>query len=420
MKAIALPTFVLALALNDTLAGVTPDLRSAAYEPSNAGLEPLIVYEPLSSSWNFTAGYQYRQIGGLEVQTGSHAANILFPWKVGRASGTGGKRASAVANIGSPSAYADRTYDDGYVFQDAGTPAFGDTWNWGYNNASQRQGGALSLHSTDGTSESSHFARSQSRLLDDNAGWNDELAGSGWFAKLESPAVFRLGPLHTSLELAYSFTSADTGHLTPGIFSLRQESLTSHTRSVFVTTDTYDVSGISVPTAPHKGTFAGPGPLISNIPQNRTSGVGSKSNSSEAQTVEFFSNAIEQLEFDLHTLSIGPHFTWETRRVQVGLSTGLALNIVDWSGEYEENVLYRRNGGNLKHYQTYRIHDGGTDVLPGFYLELNSNLRVTSRLSLFASGRYDFSETLNADLGPSSVKLDIGGWTVSGGLSISF
>ena len=59
-----------------------------------------------------------------------------------------------------------RNYADGYVHVDSSGNAGGQTWNWGYQNASQVQGNTLTMHSAsvtgNGTIEPEH--RSEHRI----------------------------------------------------------------------------------------------------------------------------------------------------------------------------------------------------------------------------------------------------------------
>ncbi|MCA1481553.1 hypothetical protein, partial [Bradyrhizobium sp. NBAIM08] len=46
----------------------------------------------------------------------------------------------------------DRNYDDGYNRVDVSDNGGGDTWNWGYRNASQADGDSVTFHSTTASS----------------------------------------------------------------------------------------------------------------------------------------------------------------------------------------------------------------------------------------------------------------------------
>jgi hypothetical protein len=413
-------------------------------------LENAVSFDPASSHWSLSAGYQWRQLGSLNFQTGSEAARSSLPWMAGggsshssqSSSGSSSSFGSASA-AGASNAIGNRSYSDGYVNEDGGTPFDGLTGNWGYMNASQVQGSTLNYHNTYGSSSTSTssssvttFQRLESSSLRSDAGWSSDLSGSGWFASLGSPAIFSRGPVSVSLELAYSYASAGAAQGTDGVFQEHQESVQRSTSSTTTTTsstttsltDTYSTAGLVVPGAPYAGTFAGPGPLINNIPDNRSISTSSSSSSSstgggtvtKVQTADFSSSVNESLDLKLNTISLGPHVSWESHRLSVGLSAGFALNVADWNSSYREDLSVQQNGGASQLLKSYPYQSSGLDVLPGVYTELNANLRLTKHFSLFTGGRYDWAGTLHGDVGPSTFAFKVSGWTLQGGLTFLF
>ena len=455
------PLLLFAWSLTSPAWGQSMDLKSAPlHTPASGSISSAATFQPQSSSWNFTAGYQWRQIGDLNFNTGSHAAGETLPWLTGKGrNGLTGSISPSTSAAGSTSSdgtagpagtIADRTYDDGYVNQDAGTATFGNTWFWGYNSASQISGSTLTYHTTapgvgmtNGGGSLTNYSsqRSSWSSLGNDLAWDSELAGSGWFGRIESPAIFAKGALSASMDLGYSYASADAAHRNADVFRAHQETRQRATTisggpggiaTINTITDTYSLAGIAVPGAPYAGTLAGPGPLISNIPASRTitpstptSGAAPTTILGGATTVEtttadFFSNVTESLDVDLHTISIGPHFSMEWQRVRVGLSTGLAINVADWDADYREDLYVSENGGRAQLLGRYQDHKGGAKVLPGFYIETNANVRLSRRVSLFAGGRYDWAGTLRGTVGPSNFALALGGWTAMGGVTITF
>ena len=496
--------------------------QQLANQPTSVPLDQAAGFVPLGSSWNFSAGYQWRQIGDLDFRTGSQAARGSLPWMAGQGrrgsttstSGpttttvTSGAPASTTSttattgsdanfgNAGSASAFANRAYDNGYVNQFPGTAATGLTWFWGYQNASQVSGGTLSYRTTapgattvttstatggsistttsSSTTSTTSYSSSRSSWSQVRGGldWEDELAGSGWFARLESPVIFAKGALGVSMELGYSFANADAGQRQNNAFRAHQETVTraittqstasttsttttsatgggtTTTTGVNTITDTYNIGGVALPAAPYSGTLAGPGPLITNVPPNRTittattttstgdGGAASSTSTSTSSssvtsvvsgggvvdrtTADFFSDISESIDVDLHTISLGPRFSWEWQRLRLGVSAGLAINIADWEAVYEEQLFVSQNGGRARLLDEYRDNSGGTEVIPGFYLEANANLRLTQHISLFLGGRYDWAGSLHGNVGPSDFALDLGGWSGQGGMTITF
>lgn len=511
--------------------------QSLAKTPTSVGVDKAADFTPLGTTWNATAGYQFRQIGDLDFKTGSQAARSPLPWMAGRgrkggssisggagvssfsrlpegsstrsvtdtASSTTGSNANP-GSAGSATSYANRTYDNGFVNQFPGTAATGQTWNWGYVNASQNSGNTLSFRTTapgatttttsrtattttttsgsvsasSSLSTSTRYTSQSSswRSLRSDLGWGTDLEGSGGFARLESPAIFSAGGLAVSIEIGYSFADADAARRNANAFRAHQRTEQRTTRSTVqdttlvsdlsttVTTattggtttttgtntinDSYTYNPqVLLPAAPYTGTAAGPGPLIPNQPTTRTintatttstvndpggttttttrtqttdrySEVIGSSTAVTVTTADFFSTVSESMDVDLHTLSLGPRMSWEKSRLRIGLSTGLAINLANWDASYREDLYVSRNGGKARLLKSYRDDDSGSEVLPGFYLEANANVRLSQRFALFAGGRYDWAGSLDGQVGPSAFSLDLGGWTAMAGVTVSF
>ena len=365
-----------------------------------------VVLPVADSAWRVTIGPQWRQIGTVDWQTGSAAASWSLPWLAGT-----GKNVSG-SNI--PRGIGDHTYDDGFVNQDPGTSIFGNTWFWGYNNASQIQGSDLVLHAAG--AGSSTFSRSSSSSVR-HSSWSDDLQGAGIFAKVESPELLRLGCVGVSLEFAYSWAQDDSSKTTRDVFQAVQT-----TRSITQTgtlEDRYDISGLTViPGAPYAGTFTGPGPSIPNAPYARSFVGGSQESS--VQNAIFSSDVRESFDINLHTLSFGPHFSAQCcKDVRLGLGLGLALNIADWDAQYQETLSVSQNGGKAHVIKKWQVDESGTEVLPGFYIEATCEVRLSERLSAYVAGRYDWSDSIQEQVGPSRVSFEPGGWSVMLGLTVT-
>ena len=367
------------------------------------------VQQPEESSWSIDAGAQWRQIGKLNWQTGSLATRSSLPWLAGR--GAHGNTSGS-----NPSGIGDHTYDNGFVMQDDGTPFDGNTAFYGYNSDSQVQGNNLTYNSANGggtTSKSSYGASSTLR----QPGWSDDLSGAGWFIKMESPALLKLGPVSATLELGYSFTQDDTGHQSLGVFRASQ-SMRSTTRAVSVQ-DVYDVSGLTLPQAPFAGTLGGFAyPIIPDAPRSRTTGLGRATNNGGSAV--FSSDVQERFKLNLHTISLGPDFNAQLGRVRFGFGLGFGLNIADWDASYEERLSARVNGGPGRTLKSYRESASGTEALAGLYLQSSIEVSLTKHIGLYGSGRYDWAQSFSSGVGPSKFTVDVSGWTLGGGVSYRF
>ncbi|RYD25000.1 MAG: hypothetical protein EOP86_27895, partial [Verrucomicrobiaceae bacterium] len=96
--------------------------------------------QPLSRNhFQISGGWMWRQVGDVRFVSGSRSGSAALP------SLFGPSRLSDPP-IGDARTYGDRRYADGYVGVDGGTANDGATSLWGYENASQVAGGAVSYH----------------------------------------------------------------------------------------------------------------------------------------------------------------------------------------------------------------------------------------------------------------------------------
>ena len=118
-------------------------------------------------------------------------------------------------------------------------------------------------------------------------------------------------------------------------------------------------------------------------------------------------------------MSLGPRLNGEIcKNIRIGMGLGLALNVADWSASYEETLNVRSNGGAAHAIKSWKSSESGTDVLPGFYIETTVQVELTSRISTYVGGRYDWSQGMDEKVGPSHVQFEPGGWTAMLGLTI--
>ncbi len=415
-------------------AGDPAPIKPAASEGKKAAQSLQPPADP-ESGWKFSAGAQWRQLGSVNWQTGSAATRPARP-------GSASSFFSSSSTTENPSTYGpngigDHTYSDGYVKQDGGTATSGDTWFWGYDNASQLQGTNLQFNSSSSTSTTTTTTRSSSSFgsvtssLKDALFWDSDLSGSGWFAKIESPEFFRTKNLSLSAEFGYSYAGAGTTQLTGGVFQARVQSVQRNSSSTVASTtttqvtDTYDASGAIAPLSPYAGTLAGPGPLIQNAPTSRQSSTSNSStrlggnSSTTVRTMDYFSDVREAFHMNLHTISLGPDLNAQFGRFRLGYGLGFGLNIADWDARFEERLSVRTGGGS-KVIKTWRDETNGTEVLPGLYLQTTVEVQLTQRLSLNGQARYDWAQSFRSSAGPSHFNAELQGWTLGGGLTYSF
>lgn len=372
------------------------------------GKTPLAEVPPVNavtgSHFRISVGAAYRSIDGVEFHTGSRSGRERLPFP---ASALRGMRSRA----GAASGYADREYENGYVFQDEGTAKDGGTWYWGYDEASQLSGdGDARFLTFQGQGDS---IRRESRSLSnrDPGAW--ETDGDGAVPVIQLDWGYDLSPgLTAGLSLRYSFLGFD-GRQSLSNFAAGLER-SSHAVRL---TDTYDLDGIIAPSAPYEGGLEGPGAVIENRPTSR---VLHETGQIEGDRTAFFNRIEESLDVKLHTLAFGPTLASRFGRVDLAFGAGLALNIVDWEATHTETLFRQNDGQSAKVYKQWTDRSGGTDVLPGVYIQVEAGVRLTERLSFTAFGQYDWSDTLTGGVGPSRFTIDPSGWTAGGMLGFAF
>ena len=364
------------------MAGEGSTVKQAAKNPATVQVPDAL---PLDGGqrWSLSAGVQWRQIGEVSFKNReSHASNFL--------------------SLPQRSLYEEDVagyYTDGYVLDDSANS--GQTWNWGYDNASQLQGNTLSFSGV--TTRFDETVKVE-RM---NTDWASDLAGLGGYVGMESPVLYRAKKFQLSASADYGFVQDNTSNKATAFRAVHEINEVSETY-----TDAYDVSHLGViPAAPYRGTFNGPGPLLNMNPQ-RTNGGSSSFNSYET-----YESTLQQ-DFDvrLHTVSLGPRVAVSLGRLRANVGLGFAGNVADWEATSRETLIVNDN----RTMRTWEDHAEGTSFLPGAYGELGLQWEFMRNWSVNASARYDYAKSLNADLGTSDMTLDLRGVTGRVGIGWSF
>ena len=356
---------------------------ASAKSPSTLKLEELAPAVNDDPRWQFTAGAQWRQIGRLNFRNGD-------------------SRASSFLSLPQRSLYEEDEegyYTNGYVLQDSANS--GQTWNWGYDDASQLQGDTLSFS---GVTNRFDEAVEVERM---NTDWSDDLAAVGGFAELESPVLWRGKRFAVSAVGNYSFVQDSSSNKATAFKATHEINEVNE-----FYTDAYDVSNLGVvPGAGHQGTFHGPGPLLNMNPQRLNE------HKKSFHSYESFASELEQ-EFDLklHTLSLGPRVAMNLGRIQAQVGLGFAGNVADWEARSKETLI--ADGNNV--IRTWEDRNGGTAFLPGAYGELGLRWEFVRNWSINATARYDYAKSLEADVGAAAVDLDLKGVTGRVGVGWNF
>ena len=259
-----------------------------------------------------------------------------------------------------------RTYDDGYVRLDSSGNTGGQTWNWGYQNASQVQGSTLNLHSgsfaANGTLE---------RNNDPSAGF-DLAVGRNLGAVLGGK---------WGLQAAFDFSAISISDSSP------------ITGKGTLISDAYSLGGVIPPQAPYSGSFGGPGSLLGDSPIRTTA----------ADTVLIAGQ--RKLDAQIYVLRAGPYYEFPIgKQFSARLGGGVVLAVADVNYSFNETVKFSggasvSNGGA----------NSGAEFQAGGYLEGKLIYALTPRTGLFAGAQYENLGTFSRIAGNEQAQLNLSG-----------
>ena len=386
-----------------------------------------VIYDPpadRNGGWSFSAGAIFRDIGDVSFRTGSRSQNLRLPSLVGRnRSSTTGTAVVGDADAPPLTGIVDRFYVDGFVRPDAGTARDGLTRFFSYDNPGQVRGDTLNytFSTTGGSQSTTRTAVSSPRSSFRSASWEDD---SDFEAGpyIEASYLFPNhsgAPVNFGFNTSFSFINIDARQGGLNTFAQQQRSTTTTSRSGSIGVDTFQLNGVIVPAAPFTGSPDGPGPVIPQAPTSRSFG-GSSGGSSSSQTATFFNRIDEELDIDLYTISLGPEVQVQHGALYASLGAGLAINIADFEASHRETLFVSQNGGKAREFESYDSRKNDTDFLYGLYIQGAVGVDLTKRLSLEGFARYDWNESLEGSVGPSSFDVDLTGFSAGVQLSFSF
>lgn len=248
-------------------------------------------------------------------------------------------------------------YDDGFVRVDDTGNAGGFTSYWGYNNASQYDGGStLTFTSTESYSLAGGTANANS---DPHFGLDLAYGGT----------IKKIGKTWLSWEMGFSW------------LPMRIEDGTSYAATLAQNRYTFNTGSIVVPGAPYSGSSSGLGPAISDMAAAAGSQV-------SPGTV----TGSREIESTLYNLRLGPHFHWDlTRHWALEAMGGVALGLVDGRYSYNE-VLNSSTGTTVSSGdfdQSEWLWGGYAGLLTQVHLEKNSYVYVSAQFMTL--GNVEFS-----------------------------
>lgn len=323
-------------------------------------------------------------------------------------------------------AYANRDFDNGFVYMDASTALNGDTWYWEYRDRSQYSAAADTLTFTRSATRAgaSYGERIRSVAnLDVPLSASDRLSGAGLelaFEKLLT-STGRVG-----VAMAFGFDAiwgigGDVRTTTMEGAATREwveQNFQVRTDSTFV----YDLKGV-VPPFPYTGTYEGPefgadAPIIPNRPmrveQRQVTIPGAERVLSSAGS-QGRNRVSLSTDAALYEFWAGPVFLMKAgSKARLSLRPQISVNLVDASASRREAWLEAGAGVSESEVFVWNDQSSKTALTPGCGLHGALAIQLGRGWSIGAAAGYDWLlEDCSLAVGPNRIKLDLSGYTVS-------
>jgi hypothetical protein len=265
------------------------------------------------------------------------------------------------------------TFDNGFVRPHIGSAGgSGKTWNWGYDDNSQVQGGQLIMERLRGLPGPGSFSKDEPAL-------GGEIVVGAEIARIEiGEREARIG-----VEIGYGYNE----------FSVDDNVGLSSTATL--TAFPFDLDGVVPPRAPYKGTFRGPGPLIDLLP--------SATNLFTSSSQGDFAREIQS---DLHLFKLGVWFEYPLmQRLNAAVSVGYASLYADSQFTFSEQFTFA-NPAIPDTSETHTV--GGREWQPGFYAQLRMQYEFHRHLAAYIGADYQYNSDLEFSGEGRKVTLDFG------------
>jgi hypothetical protein len=259
-------------------------------------------------------------------------------------------------------AAVNRAYSDGFVNVDSSGNAGKQTWDWGYQNASQISGGSVLMHA----------ASVSPAYSENNADDFDHGFEASYMRDLGHESWGRWG-----LKFAFDYTKIDLrndGPLHPG---------------GQLVTDAYALNGVIPPNAPYSGSYSGPGPVLGSSPTRTTTPL-------DATVL-----GSRRVDASLCGFHAGPAVALDlTTNLSLELGGGLAWGAVTSTLDYDETITSSLGS----------VHRSGsasdTGGLVGAYAEAGLACHVARTASIFAGAQFQYLGEFDQNAAGHGVQLD--------------
>jgi len=283
-----------------------------------------------------------------------------------------------------------RNYDNGYNRVDSSGNQGGLTWNWGYTSPNSAQPGSLTLQS-DATPATAKSGTYQEGV---------EHGGEIFYAR----EMIRREKWRGGLQAAFGYTA----------ISIKDEETLSY--YINRTSDRFDIGSVVLPLPPYRGSFQGPGPLISSdlTPSQRSTTV-----LQGAATIY----GSREMHTDLFSLRLGPYFEIPLHpKWSILIDGGLFLAFANSRFKYQETVTISdpAYGINLTSAARSDLHSE-TEFLVGGYAGASISYAISEKVGVFVGARFQSAgQAVNKTDGKKSI-LDLGNSIIASvGASYSF
>jgi hypothetical protein len=271
-------------------------------------------------------------------------------------------------------------YDDGYVRLDATGNSGGETWNWGYDSASQLVGNRLYYHSA------------SSYTASDSAS-----AGSGAQVGFDTAYGGHLFPL---------WGGAFGWELGFGLMPIKIKNNLSQPTTVTRIVHSFDASGVDLPDAPYQGGFNGPSVTIGDI-----------ANAEPSEILSGTLSGSQTVDVTMYNLRLGPTLYWELHpRVGLEVSAGAAVGILSGGLKYDETLLLSDGSTAINQGKV-----GDTQIVYGGYVAGTLLYHAVKNGDLYVGFQYMPMSSATFSGGGREAKLDLsGGLYISAGINWPF
>lgn len=285
-----------------------------------------------------------------------------------------------LSNPGPAASGANHSYDDGYNRVDSsgntGAGACNNcTWYWGYENSSQISADGRFL-----------FLNSSTAATDVEADADVDDPSHG--AELTYQREFgKVGKLYWGLEAAFNWMSLTVEH---------DDDLRGDVTRL---TDRYSLSTdgnppIIPPAPPYRGSFGGPGAVISDIPIRSISRIPGAA----------LLQGNYDFDADIYGFRLGPYIEWPFAEKWSALfSGGLALASINSDFSFDERTTIAGLGT-----QSSSGSDSDSDWNFGAYVSANIVFKATDNIDIFAGAQFQHLGDYTQEAGGKEAELDFG------------